>query len=694
MNRNIAVRTAPALCAALIAHAWPAPAAPVVSRLTPPSQLFATGGAESEPIIARFVPGQRFDLQATVRPDPGQEIVAVEFSVDGKVVARVGPGVAGNTSLVPATAIAAHAPGAVVASVRAYANDRPGRHALTVVATQGDGRSASAAGDFEVVGGARGSRPARNVILMLGDGMGAGHRTAARVVLGMAQGKPKAGLAMDRFPYAALIMTASLNSIVTDSAPGMSNYVTGNKADNNELGVWPDDTADVFDNPRVENLAEYLARTRGMKLGVVTTADVFDATPAANAVHTGSRVHGTGIVDQFFDERASNGLAVVMGGGRRWFLPAGTRCDGTNPACGTAGGAAPFVGSARGSDFDYLLPADVAAGWGVARGAKDPGRDLIAEFRAAGWNYAPDAAAMRAAPAGAPMLGLFALGNMNVALDKIDARRGRSDVVGDFGFPDQPMLDEMTVKALDVLAQTSPKGFFLMVEGASIDKQSHMMDAERLVLDMIEFDRTVAVARRWADEHPDTLVLVTADHDSGGVAVIGASMQTDEVLGRRAADGIGPGTDLNGNEKVDAGDTPGLRFDLAGTYERAGFPAYEILDDGYPATMDPDRKMLLGFAADADRHEDWRTNPRPLIDKQQPGSAAAPLAAYPATPLARDAAGSFRVTGQVPDPVAAHTANDIPLVAAGRNAALFSGTLDNTDVFFRIIQALGGAGRR
>ena len=135
---------------------------------------------------------------------------------------------------------------------------------------------------------------------MLGDGMGASHRTAARIMLnGYAQGKTKERLAMDTFPNTAMIMTASLNSIITDSAPGMSNYVTGNKAQNNQEGVWPDDTKDAFDNPRFEYLAEFLARTQGKKLGIVTTADVFDATPAANAVHTSNRGAGTGIVDQF-----------------------------------------------------------------------------------------------------------------------------------------------------------------------------------------------------------------------------------------------------------------------------------------------------------------------------------------------------------------------------------------------------------
>jgi alkaline phosphatase len=468
-------------------------------------------------------------------------------------------------------------------------------------------------------------------------------------------------------------MTSSLNSIVTDSAPGMQNYVTGNKAANNQEGVWPDDTTANFDNPRVEYMAEFLARTQGKKLGVVTTADVFDATPASMAVHTQNRGAGTGIVDQFFDERESNGLTVLMGGGRKWFLPSPTNCPAEG--CGNASG---FNGSARSASSDYELPADIATAWGVPAGALDAGRDLIADFQGAGWSYAPDKAGMMAAPNNQPLLGLFSLSNMNVALDKIGKRRGTSNVVDDYGFPDQPMLEEMTDKALKVLDRQSPDGFVLMVEGASIDKQAHNMDSERFILDTIEFDKAIAVAQKYAKSHPGTLVLVTADHECAGVAVIGGSRVTDAELQTRIATGQG---------------TAQVRNGVVGTYETAGFPNYALAADGYPANTDPDRKMLIGYAANADRYEDWRTNGQPLRDSQQPGNGAAPLNTYPNGPLNRDTAGNFLVTGQIPDVVAAHTANDIPLSACGRGASLIGGTMDNTDVFFAVMQGVIGGTR-
>ena len=206
---------------------------------------------------------------------------------------------------------------AMIATVRAVSNSKPGIHTLTVTATQSDGQTVSATGNFEVVPLLAGGQKVKNIIIMLGDGMGAAQRTGARIVAGgYAQGKTNTPLAMDTFPVTGMVKTSSLNSVVTDSAPGMSSYVSGNKNNNNEEGVFPDDTIDAFDNPRIEYLSEYLHRTQGKALGLVTTADVFDATPAANAVHTSARGAGTGIVDHYLDDRTLSGLTVLMGGGR------------------------------------------------------------------------------------------------------------------------------------------------------------------------------------------------------------------------------------------------------------------------------------------------------------------------------------------------------------------------------------------
>ena len=648
-----------AAAALFAAAAPPAAAAPRVTRLTPPSNLFAFG--EAQPVVARFLPGQRFDLQATVVPDAGFVVKSVRFLVDNVAVP-------GGVGIVPATASAAPA-GAQVATLRVYSNLVPGEHRLKAVVTQErapgssvqrpeDGNRATAVGNFEVVPLQNGGRPVRNVIFLIGDGMGIAHRTAARIMLtGVSQGKSRGPLAMDTFPFTGIVTTHSLNSIVTDSSPGAACYSTGNKSNNNQHGVFPDDTTLNFDNPRVELLPEYLHRFYGRSSGIVTTSDVFDATPAAFASHTQSRAAGTGIVDQFFDDRGLTGLKVLMGGGRKWFLPAGT------------------PGSARADSSDYQNLTDLAL-WGAAPGTLDKTRDVIKDFETAGFHYAANKADLDATPASEDrLLGLFAYSNMNVAYDKLNGRRGASTVVDDFGFPDQPMLDEMTEKALAVLSRNR-KGFVLMVEAASIDKQAHNMDTERWIYDTIEFDRAIAVAKRFAERNPDTLAIVTADHECAGVNIIGGSRLTQAVLEGRA---------LSGGAEAQ------LRNGVVGTYESAGFPRYEIESDGYPSTADVDYRMLIGYAANADRYEDWISNEKPLQDSQQPFVKETPLNEYPAGPLNRDTAGNFKVTGQIGDPVAAHTASDIVLSAYGRGASAFTGVMDNTDVFFKAAQAaIGG----
>jgi len=643
----------------LLSIAMTTQAAPTVTRLSPPSELFSTG--QAAPIIARFLPGQRFDLQATLRPDDAvKSISSARFAIDGKAVnANVALKVCETACLkgVPANA--------TLASVRAVSVDKPGVHQLTVTATQSDGQTVTAHGNFEIVPLAPGGQKVKNIIILLGDGMGAAQRTAARIVAGgYAQGKVITPLAMDTFPVTGMVKTASLNSVITDSAPGMTAYVSGNKNNNNEEGVFPDDTIDPFDNPRIEYLSEYLHRTQGKALGVVTTADVFDATPAGNAVHTSSRGAGTGIVDQFLDDRHLTGLTVLMGGGRKWFMPS------TTP------------GSARGDRTDYAFSsndahtADIVKRWGAAAGLMDKDRDLLGDFQRAGFQYASDKTSMDAIDLekAERLLGLFAHSNMNVALDKIDGRRNKARgvngrVVDDYGFPDQPMLDEMTATALRVLDRQK-KGFVLMVEGASIDKQAHAMDTERWMLDTLEFDRAVALAQAYAAKHQDTLVIVTADHECAGVALIGGSKVSDARLQTLVREGGGTA----------------LRDAVVGIYEQAGFPKYRISTDGYPDTVDIDYRLLVGYGANADRMEDFRTNERPLQDAQQPFVKKEPLAAYPAGPMARDLDGKYLVTGQVPGDSAVHTATDIPLSAFGPGAYSFTGVIDNTDVFFKLAQ--------
>jgi alkaline phosphatase len=255
------------------------------------------------------------------------------------------------------------------------------------------------------------------------------------------------------------------------------------------------------------------------------------------------------------------------------------------------------------------------------------------------------------------------------------------------------MLEEMTSKALAVLAR-QPKGFVLMVEGASIDKQAHNMDTERWMLDTLEFDRAIKVAQDFARDRGDTLVIVTADHECSGAALIGGSRLTDVKLVQagKAPAPVAAATQASegaASAAITPADKPTVRLrdTVVGVYERAGFPRYAIAADGYPETTDIDFRLLVGYGANADRYEDWRTNALPVQDSRQPFVKAKPLASYPASPLDRDAEGRFLVTGQVPGESAVHTATDVPLSAFGPGALTFSGVIDNTDVFFKLAQA-------
>jgi len=643
---RLALVALPALALGLRA----AEAAPTV-RITPPAG-------------ARFAVDQAFDIRAEYAPSSGQALTAVTLAVDG---VSVPVSVGGLDSF-----------GGVYLRNRRFAG--PGAHTITASATDATGTT-SATRTLQALRilAARslpGPRAAtvQNVIILLGDGMGVSHRTAARIVAkGVDGGYARAPLNMDTMPGTALVMTSSLNSIVTDSAPGMQNYVTGNKAANNQEGVFPDNTTDAFDNPRVEYLSEYLHRHRNTALGIVTTADVEDATPAANAVHTANRGAGTGIVDQFLDERGRTGLAVLMGGGRRWFLPAGQ------------------FGSSRSAATDYVLPAELAGAYGVPAGALDPQRNLIADFQAAGFQYASTRTELLAVPSTTThLLGLFGYGNMNVSYDKIAGRRGNPMVVNAYHAPDQPMLDEMTTAALSVLARHGD-GFVLMVEGAHIDKQSHLMDAERAIWDTIEFDRAVGVALDFARTQGNTLVLVTADHECSGFSVIGASTKTEAELDALPSDAA----------LLQPGDRP-ARQAAQGDYELAGFPQYTIAADGFPTTpRDPSFKPLqVSFGAAGDRFEDWKSKPLPVIDSLLPADIRAELVAagFPANAVDRDpeSDNGFFVRGPAPGLQAVHTAADVPLSAysSGDLWRQFVGVIDNTDVFFKIVAGVSKVSTR
>jgi alkaline phosphatase len=629
---------------------------------------------------AKFLSEQRFDIRVEGQ---GTGPFSATLAIDGKPAAFT----SGAQNSTTTDGITSSGWGGF--NLRGYSNCQAGTHTITATFTDSAGTSTvTSSFDIEDVSGYK--QELKNVIIFLGDGMGTAHRTAARLVrYGVSAGDPNGYLAMDSLPATGMIVTHSLNSVITDSAPGMACYSTGVHQANGQEGVLPAHMTNPFFYPRVEYMAEYLHRMRGASLGLVSTADLEDATPAANAVHTGNRGSGTGIVDQYLDEadwgntgHFGSGLRVLMGGGRRWFLPSGT------------------FGSSRSSSSDYAaLPADLLAGWNLpstSAGVADPSRDLVNDFSLAGYSYVDTSAGLNTLMAGgtpSKLLGLFAYGNMNVALDKIAKRRNvmvdgaTTFSVDDYHAPDQPMLDEMTAAALKVLGTKNKKGFVLMVEGAHIDKQSHAMDAERAVLDTLEFDRAIAVARDFAENvDRKTVVVVLADHECSGFSINGALTGGIDNVRTLAADGAT--TDPN---------TQPNRQKVVGVYDSAGFPAYNILADGYPQSMDINGKLLFGYGANGDRYETWLTKPRPIIDSLLPNDIKGELgtAGYPAQPYNRDQTNGYFIRGQaVGKDQAVHTASDIPISAYSSRAAVqqqFVGVQRNIDVFGKLMRAaLGG----
>ena len=320
-----------------------------------------------------------------------------------------------------------------------------------------------------------GPRKAKNVILFIGDGLTMAQRTAARLLArGMEQGKYNGALAFEDFPHTALLGTSGTDSIITDSANSMSAYTTGHKTAVNAMGVYASRAENDFEHPRVETVVELVKRRTGMAVGVVSDAEVQDATPAAMVAHTRRRSRKAEITGNFLDD----GVDVLLGGGRAWFLRAGT------------------PESKRNDELDPL-----------------------ARYRAAGYAYVATGAELRTVAAGSDirkLLGLFHPDNMDGALDRRSLGKGTVRQ-----FPDQPDLTEMTRAALTVLARNKD-GFVLMVEAALIDKFAHRLDWERSVWDTIMLSNAVQVAKDFAAARNDTLILVTADH-THGLSIVGTT---------------------------------------------------------------------------------------------------------------------------------------------------------------------------
>jgi len=316
---------------------------------------------------------------------------------------------------------------------------------------------------------ASGPRRVKNVILFIGDGMTIANRTTARVLSkGIQEGKYQGRLAFDDMPSTAMIGTSGSDSLITDSANSMSAYTTGHKTAVNAMGVYVSRANDNLSHPKVETIAELIKRNTKMAVGIVSDAELEDATPGAMVSHTRRRADKQYIADQLL----SSGAEVILGGGSAYFYPQSTK------------------GSKR----------------------KDE-KSLVDSFKSDGYQLAFTKQELISASANKntkKLFGVFHPDNMDGSLDRLYLKKNTVEQ-----YPNQPDLTEMTQSAIDVLSR-NPNGFFLMVEAALIDKFNHPLDWERAAFDTIMLSNAVQIAKDFAKTHPDTLIIVTPDHTHSG----------------------------------------------------------------------------------------------------------------------------------------------------------------------------------
>jgi alkaline phosphatase len=371
-------------------------------------------------------------------------------------------------------------------------------------------------------------RQPRNVIFLLGDGMGTQEITAARYYQGVDN-----ELNVDRMPFTGFDTTWSVKPAAAppylpdydpDSASTGTAWATGQKTIDERISQSPS-SAENVPGTNLKTVLE-LAQKRGMKVGNVSTAEITDATPAVLASHISLR---------------------------------GCQGPANMGACPTETKAAGGLGSIAEQEVDHKV--DVLLGGGRARfeqtitGGLDTGKTVVQSAQAKGYQYVTDAAGLNAVSSNKkPLLGLFNSGNMSLEWSGPAASLGKGNAAAPCNenqrLANEPSLAAMTDKAIDLL--DNRKGFFLQVEGASIDKQDHATNACGQIGETVAFDEAIGVALDYQRWHPDTLVVVTADHS-----------HTSQIVSEDAG-GSGVPTGYSTNLLTKDGQTMSLTYGTAG----------------------------------------------------------------------------------------------------------------------------------
>ncbi len=291
-------------------------------------------------------------------------------------------------------------------------------------------------------------RKVKNVILLIGDGMG-----LAQIYAGMTANK--GWLHLEKCTVVGLSKTNSADRYITDSAAGATAFATGKKTNNGSVGV------DSLGRP-VTTVLE-IAEQRGLSTGLVATTAITDATPASFIAHQPSRDLGEAIAADFL----KTDIDVFIGAGLNHFK---TRVD---------------------------------------------KRDLTSELKKNGYDVLYD------------INEVVKVNSGKLAGFVSDQRwsRGRGD-----------QLLKSTKTAIRILEQNK-KGFFLMIEGSQIDDAGHDNNSNQVIEEMLDFDNVIGEVLSFAEKNGETLVVITADHETGGYTLVDGNLQTGRVEGRFSTEG-------------------------------------------------------------------------------------------------------------------------------------------------------------
>ncbi|KAL8668810.1 MAG: hypothetical protein Q9168_006571 [Polycauliona sp. 1 TL-2023] len=471
--------------------------------------------------------------------------------------------------------------------------------------------------------------------------------SAARLIAHQTvNGRYQSRLQMDQFPVLGHSMTHSIDSFITDSANSATALYTGHKSTVNALGVYRDSSPSSFDDPRVESIAEIFQRLTKGGVGIVSTAFIADATPAALTAHTANRGDYGAVVDMFLNGATNytwtnwTGPDVLFGGGAEQFIPGKT--------------------SYRGQNY-YKL------------------------FASKGYNVVQNNTALSNTPNNTKTLGIFSTSNLPVWLDrnvyKNNLNKGNSPDGKKANATDVPGLKEMTLKAIDILnARHRKEGWFLMSEAASIDKQMHTLDYDRALGDLLELDDTVKntfAKLQQLGSDKETLVLVTADHGHG--FDVAGSVDT---------------------KYLEAQKTDRTKRNAIGVYQESGLSQYVIpgasqdtsslqFSEGasFPANWDPRYTLFSAVGANPDHRENYK------VHKSGPRLPAINSTAAEDDYIVnyKDAVTGFVVNGTLPVNAAqgVHSLTDVPVFAQGPCQELFGGVYNNINIFFNMAACLG-----